>query len=158
MVLSDRREHLRQMHTRLMHRAGTAYTAAFMVGGASAAHMHLAEKATVIFATYAYASEGVDVPSLDTLVFASPRVDVVQTTGRILRKHRNKKKPLVVDFIDVFSLFQRQFSKRLTYYKKLGANVTYMNQSQRECAEVRSAEQSTDGQASRKRKFAFVFT
>lgn len=157
MVLSDRREHLRQMHARLMRGAGSQYTAAFMVGGASAAQMHLAEKATVIFATYAYASEGVDVPSLDTLVFASPRVDIVQTSGRILRKHKNKKKPLVVDFIDKFSLFQRQFSKRLVYYKKLGANVTHMDQLQRVCPELRGAEPHNGDKPQKKRKFAFVF-
>lgn len=129
MVLSDRRLHLQRMHERLTERQlESPYAMSFMVGGIGPDALCVAERARVIFATYAYASEGVDVPSLDTVVFATPRVDVVQTTGRILRKHGGKQKPLVVDFIDVFSLFQNQFSKRLRYYGKLGANVTHMDQ------------------------------
>lgn len=145
MVLSDRRSHLQIMHQALVD---TAYTTSFMVGGVPPDAMRLAETATVIFATYAYASEGVDVPSLDTVVFATPRVDVVQTTGRILRKHDDKQKPLVVDFVDVFSLFQNQFSKRLKYYKKLGADVTHMDQ----CLNAREIVQEAPA---KRPKFAF---
>lgn len=151
MVLSDRREHLQSMHKSLVSMGGTAYSTSFMVGGVAAEAMRLAESARVIFATYAYASEGVDVPSLDTVVFSTPRVDVVQTTGRILRKHDQKQKPLVVDFVDVFSLFQNQFSKRLRYYKKLGAAVTYMNQ----LLEVQK-DKGSDKPREKRAKFAFV--
>lgn len=128
MVLSDRRSHLQSMREYLVLLCGKEYRTSFMVGGVTAEEMRLAENASVIFATYAYASEGVDIPSLDTVVFSTPRVDVVQTTGRILRKHDDKQKPLVVDFVDVFSLFQNQFAKRLRYYKKLGATVMYLSQ------------------------------
>ena len=151
MVLSDRREHLHSMHESLVSTCGAQYTTSFMVGGVTAEAMRLAERARVIFATYAFASEGVDVPSLDTVMFSTPRVDVVQTTGRILRKHDDKQKPLVVDFVDVFSLFQNQFSKRLRYYKKLGATVTYLNQLLR----VRDNKDSEDTRPKRA-KFAFV--
>lgn len=140
MLLSDRREHLRAIDAQLASEQGAAYTTSFMVGGVSAEAMRLAETATVIFATYAYASEGVDVPSLDTVVFATPRVDVVQTTGRILRKHDDKHKPLVVDFVDPFSLFKNQFTKRLRYYKKLGAQVTYMDQHLNELQQKRKTD------------------
>lgn len=130
MVLSDRRAHLESIHTTLAEKsAESAYCTSFMVGGIGPQALGLAAISRVIFATYAYASEGVDVPSLDTLVFATPRVDIVQTTGRILRKHDDKQRPLVVDFVDVFSLFQNQFSKRLRYYRKLGARVTTMDES-----------------------------
>jgi len=37
----------------------------------------------VIFATYSFVSEGVDIPSLDTIIFTTPRVDIVQSVGRI---------------------------------------------------------------------------
>ena len=124
MLLSDRRQHLTGMHKQLTPVA--SYDMSFMVGGMAANATSAAAAASVIFATYAYAAEGVDLPSLDTVVFATPRVDVVQTTGRILRKHDKKQKPLVVDFVDVFSVFQNQFSKRLRYYKKLGADVTHI--------------------------------
>lgn len=151
MVLSDRREHLNSMQNAVLVAASAEYTTSFMVGGVTAEAMRLAERATVIFATYAYASEGVDISSLDTVVFATPRVDVVQTTGRILRKHSDKKKPLVVDFVDIFSLFQNQFSKRLRYYRKLGAQISYMDQ----LLQTRDNREA-DKPAPKKPKFAFV--
>lgn len=79
----------------------------------------------VILATYAFTSEGVDIPSLDTAVFGTPRADVVQTTGRILRKFPDKKTPLVVDFVDSPFVFRNQFKKREIYYKSLGGKIGY---------------------------------
>ena len=47
---------------------------------------------------------------------ATPKTDVCQSVGRILRsKH---KRPLVIDIIDKHDIFQRQFNKRKTYYNK----------------------------------------
>ena len=40
----------------------------------------------VIFGTYPMASEGLDIPSLNTLLLVTPKSNVVQSVGRILRK------------------------------------------------------------------------
>lgn len=53
----------------------------------------------VIFATYGICKEGFDCPELDTLLFATPKSDVIQAVGRILRK-KNENEPLVIDIID----------------------------------------------------------
>lgn len=53
----------------------------------------------VIFATYGICKEGFDCPSLDTLLFATPKSDVIQAVGRILRK-KNNYEPLVIDIVD----------------------------------------------------------
>lgn len=71
---------------------------------------------TVLLSTYPYASEGIDIPRLDTLVMASPGINVEQTLGRILRKHESKKEPLVADVRDPFSLFGGMGWKRFNYY------------------------------------------
>lgn len=127
-VLSDRRRHL-QLLAEVLEDFGTPYE--FMVGGqkkkkkpegALDGHKH------VILATYAFTSEGVDIPSLDTAVFATPRSDVVQTTGRILRKFPDKKTPLVVDFVDSPHVFRNQFKRREAYYQSLGASIDYLDQ------------------------------
>ena len=55
-----------------------------------------AKKANVVLATYHMMSEGTDIPSLDTLILATPRVDVEQIVGRI-RRPADKKDLLVVD-------------------------------------------------------------
>jgi superfamily II DNA or RNA helicase len=73
------------------------------------------ESKTIILATYAMASEGLDIKTLTTLVMATPKSDVCQSVGRILRsKHET---PMVIDFVDNHTLFQNQYKKRCSYYK-----------------------------------------
>jgi superfamily II DNA or RNA helicase len=73
------------------------------------------ESKTIILATYAMASEGLDIKTLTTLVMATPKSDVCQSVGRILRsKHET---PMVIDIVDNHTLFQNQYKKRCTYYK-----------------------------------------
>ena len=38
------------------------------------------------------ASEGMDIPKLNTIILASPKSDVVQSVGRILREKADKRK------------------------------------------------------------------
>ena len=62
------------------------------------------------------ASEGLDIKTLTTLIMASPKTDVCQSVGRILRvKHAS---PLVIDIIDPQDVFRSQWLKRQTYYIK----------------------------------------
>ena len=79
----------------------------------------------VLLSTYAYAAEGIDIPRLDTLVMASPGVNVKQTVGRILRQHSGKKTPLVIDVKDPFSLFSAIGWKRHNYYSSQNYRISY---------------------------------
>ena len=74
------------------------------------------ENKKIIIATYAMASEGLDIKTLTTLCMATPKSDVCQSVGRILRS--NHKQPYVIDIIDVHDIFKKQFIKRSQYYKK----------------------------------------
>jgi hypothetical protein len=47
---------------------------------------------------------------------ATPRTTIEQTVGRILRS--NHEMPVVVDIVDTHDLFQKQWLKRKTYYRK----------------------------------------
>jgi superfamily II DNA or RNA helicase len=69
----------------------------------------------VIIATYAMASEGLDIKTLTSLILASPKTDVCQSVGRILRQKHSS--PLVVDIIDEHDIFMSQWYKRRKYYK-----------------------------------------
>lgn len=79
-----------------------------------------------IFATYALAREGLDVPNLRYVVFATPvkdEITVIQSAGRVGRKAEGKTAGLVIDFVDNFSLYRRYASKRRSCYKKINAQL-----------------------------------
>ena len=61
-------------------------------------------------ATYAMAEEALDIKTLSTLLMATPKVDIRQAVGRILRNNKGDK--LVVDIIDQHEIFQRHWKKR----------------------------------------------
>ena len=83
------------------------------------------ELARVIIATYAMAAEALDIKTLTTLLLVTPKTDVVQAVGRILRvKH---ERPMVVDIIDTHDLFKSQWVKRKKYYKSNNYKIIYTN-------------------------------
>ncbi len=79
-----------------------------------------------VFATYQLAKEGLDVPNLRWVVFATPEQDettVIQAVGRVGRKADGKSYGTVIDFVDEFGMYQGWFKKRKGYYKKIEAEV-----------------------------------
>jgi superfamily II DNA or RNA helicase len=115
LILSDRRNHLETMKLyfdRLGIDNGLYY------GGLKPDVLAESEKKQVILATFAIASEGYDQKGLDTLILASPKSDIIQSVGRILRDKENERRhvPLIIDIVDKFSIFERQGIKRLKYY------------------------------------------
>ena len=124
-LLSDRREHLKLISRLLLERG--IDDVGFLVGGVKEKDIKIASGKKIILATYAYCAEGVDIPSLDTLFLTTPRTDVVQCTGRILRKYSDKKTPTIVDFVDGANVFKNQYKKREIYYKTLGGDIRHFN-------------------------------
>ena len=59
----------------------------------------------IILATYQKAKEGLDVPTLDAVILATPVSDVIQATGRIMRELPGKKTPMVIDIWDQIGTF-----------------------------------------------------
>jgi superfamily II DNA or RNA helicase len=80
----------------------------------------------ILIATYSMCKEGFDVAKLNTLIIATPRPDVDQIVGRILRveKATRKTDPLIVDIVD--PAFRRQFQERLSLYNKRSYAVQKM--------------------------------
>jgi len=81
---------------------------------------------TILIATYAMCKEGFDVPTLNTLLMATPRPDIDQIVGRILRVEKSARTihPLILDIVD--PQFRRQFQERNSLYKKRCYTVTKM--------------------------------
>lgn len=87
----------------------------YYLGGMKEEHLKVSESKKIILGTYAMASEGLDIKTLTTLFLVTPKSDVCQSVGRILRSKDHK--PLVVDFLDEASVFESQFQKRKKYYQ-----------------------------------------
>jgi superfamily II DNA or RNA helicase len=113
LVLSDRREHCEHM---LLFLQDSGITAGLYLGGMKTDARELTTTFSVILGTYQACGEGFDVPELDTLILATPKSDVEQAVGRILRQ-KNKNEPLVIDIVDSFSIFKGQYFKRRKFYK-----------------------------------------
>lgn len=77
----------------------------------------------VVFATYQLAKEGLDVPNLRYVIFATPEKDettVAQAAGRVGRKADGKTQGTVIDIVDNFGMFYGWYKKRRTVYRKNG--------------------------------------
>ena len=112
MVLAHNKCLLNYLYEAIAHRQ--IATVGYYVGGMKEADLKKSEVCQIIIATYAMASEALDIKSLTTLVLATPKTDVVQAVGRILRvKH---ERPLVIDIVDSHEVFLSQWQKRRKYY------------------------------------------
>jgi superfamily II DNA or RNA helicase len=117
LILSDRRAHIDAMIAMCVLRsidAGTYY------GGMKDTELKESEGKRVIIGSFQFSSEGLDIPGLNTLILASPKTDIIQVVGRILRDKPENRPcvPRIIDIVDRFSLFPNQAKKRWTYYKK----------------------------------------
>jgi superfamily II DNA or RNA helicase len=72
--------------------------------------------------TYSMFSEGVDFNG-DFLILASPKSDVEQSVGRILRGKNEGVRPVIIDIGDDWSCFKKQIAKRRRLYHKRGFQV-----------------------------------
>ena len=84
------------------------------------------EDCDILLGTFSMASEGMDIPKLDTIILSSPKSDIIQSVGRILRKKPEDRTyiPLIIDINDMFSMFCNQSKKREKYYNKCKYNIT----------------------------------
>lgn len=81
-----------------------------------------------VLATYQLAKEGLDVPSLLYVVFATPEKDettVTQAAGRVGRKAPGKEAGTIIDFVDSFGMYQGWAKKRRSIYRKMGYKQMY---------------------------------
>lgn len=125
LVLSDRVDHTKVLFDMLP--ADIQETACILGRNVkSAQRAEWCESKRILIATYSMCKEGFDVAKLNTLVIATPRPDVDQIVGRILRVEKNKRTtdPLIVDIVD--PAFRRQFQERLSLYNKRNYKVEKM--------------------------------
>jgi superfamily II DNA or RNA helicase len=125
LVLTDRVEHTKTLLETLPEKV-KAESCILSQKVKAADRAKFCESKKILIATYAMCKEGFDVATLNTLVMATPRPDVDQIVGRIMRTEKSKRTvhPLIVDIVD--PAFRRQFGERLRLYKERNYKVEKM--------------------------------
>ncbi len=126
LVLSDlaRDKHLNLLHDMAVAAGVPKDDIGFYVGGMKHEALERTKTKHLVFATYQMAGEATDVPWWETAVLATPRANVQQAVGRILRPWEDKKEPVVFDIVDDDSTVLVDYAeKRLKTYALLGGKV-----------------------------------
>jgi superfamily II DNA or RNA helicase len=118
LVLTDRREHCFVIHERLGSKSG------LYIGGMKESDLSISAEKSVVIATFQLAQEGLDIPTLDTVILATPKSDIKQSIGRIMRETPGKvNAPLIIDVVDHWSVFFSMFRKRKVVYLAGGFEI-----------------------------------
>jgi superfamily II DNA or RNA helicase len=126
MVLAHNRELLTYLYDAIRHKiSDDINTVGYYVGGMKEKDLKITEGRRIVLATYAMAAEALDIKTLSTLVMATPKTDIEQSVGRILRARGQN--PIVVDIIDPHEYLRRQWNTRRTFYKKCRYQIITRN-------------------------------
>jgi superfamily II DNA or RNA helicase len=120
LVLSERKGHLEALEELLKP---SGHSMSYYIGGMKEEVRESGAKtAKILLATYAMASEAMNIRSLNSVILASPRKKIEQSVGRILRERPAERKvlPIIVDVVDMHGMYQGQFKKRRVFYRKCG--------------------------------------
>lgn len=121
LILAHNRNLIKYLHDAIQHRK--IATVGYYVGGMKEAALKESETKQVIVASYALAEEGLDIKTLTTLIMATPKTNIQQSVGRILREKHGQ--PIVVDIIDSHEPFKNQWKKRRVFYMKEKYKIIY---------------------------------
>jgi len=130
LVLTERLEQIKilmeLLKQALLLRGSETSEVGVMIGGMKIDEIEKSSLCRIILATFQYFSVGGDVPRLDTLFFATPKIGIDQSIGRILREMPEKvlddhHTPIVVDFCDWrMPVFRKDAIRRMSYYREHG--------------------------------------
>jgi superfamily II DNA or RNA helicase len=99
----------------------------YYIGGMKEPELKKTEKKQIVLASYSMSQEGLDIPTLNAEFLITPKTDIIQSVGRILRAKHAFSHPIIYDFVDSHDVFQRQWLKRKSYYKKQNYKIIGIN-------------------------------
>ena len=120
MIIGHRKTQLAYIHDAIKQR-GFA-TVGYYIGGMKERDLKITESKNIVVATYKMAEEALDIKTLTTIVMASPKKDVRQAVGRILRSKGDK---LVIDIIDQHTNFKKHWIERRKWYNRQEFKIYY---------------------------------
>lgn len=118
LVLTDRRWHCEYLHGLFPENSG------LNMGGMKERDLIESSTKQIIFATFSQAHEGLDIASLDTVILATPKSDIEQSIGRIMRETDGKRNhPQIYDIVDHWTVLFSMFRKRSKVYNDSGFKI-----------------------------------
>lgn len=114
MILAHNKSILVYLYEKIKHE--NIKSVGYYVGGMKDTDLKETEGKDIVIATYSMAAEALDIKTLTTLIMATPKTDIEQSIGRILREKH--KQAIVIDIIDSHTMFKNQWKKRKTFYVK----------------------------------------
>jgi superfamily II DNA or RNA helicase len=142
LVMSDRREHVKELKSMLDSDKRVDFTYGLFLGQMKVSDLEKSKASQVILATYQAFGEGVSEKDLDTLILTTPKKFIghlktpsknesgklEQIVGRIFRKEHKDRSPMIVDLHDHFSVYKNQSRQRMAFYKEHFSNVIFREQ------------------------------
>lgn len=142
LVMSDRREHVKQLKHMLDEDKRVDFTYGLFLGQMKITDLEKSKASQVILATFQAFGEGVSEKDLDTLILTTPKKFIghlknltknesgklEQIVGRIFRKEHKDKFPMILDLQDHFSVYKNQSRQRMAFYKEHFPNVVFREQ------------------------------
>ena len=119
-VFTERRGHAQLLHEIVQSLTGRS--CGLILGGMKQSVVTTEKEKHIIVATYQSISEGVSIEQLNTIIFASPKKDVVQALGRIFRRVHDQIHPMIVDISDA-GLRGQERTRIATYNKELNGRI-----------------------------------
>ena len=140
LILSDRISQLDWI-TNALNR--TSIVHGYYIGGMKQSVLdENAEKCQILLATYQMASEAFSVKKLNTVILATPRKNVQQSTGRIFRQRMEERKvaPHIIDVIDSHECHVRRWYIRQRFYKECEYTIQHINKPKKPVGNVQPNE------------------
>jgi len=141
LILSDRISQLEWFERAL---SKTVYLHGYYIGGMKQSKLdENAEKCQILLATYQMASEAFSVKKLNTVILATPRKSVQQSTGRIFRERIEERKvaPHIIDIIDSHECHMRRWYIRQRFYKECEYTIRHLDRIKQQKEEKEEKEQ-----------------
>lgn len=140
LILSDRISQLDWIANALKE---TSIIHGYYIGGMKQSVLdENAEKCQILLATYQMASEAFSVKKLNTVILATPRKNVQQSTGRIFRQRIEERKvaPHIIDVIDSHECHVRRWYIRQRFYKECEYTIQHINKPKKPVGNVQPNE------------------
>jgi superfamily II DNA or RNA helicase len=118
-----------------------------------------ADKCKILLATYQMTAEGFSVKKLNTIVLATPRKKVEQSSGRIFRERINERKvaPHIIDVIDSHDCHKRRWWVRQRFYKECKYTFEHVDRPKRKQTHGDHGYHGDQGDQGEEKKEDFLF-